>query len=73
MTSRVSLVAHFIGRPRTQFWAREASMEDMDEVIAAQFRGAQLVREAVYAECQLHGAHGLLSKLLSFLCESTDG
>ena len=48
-------------------------MEDMDEVIAAQFRGAPLVKEAGYAECQLHGAHRLLlSKLLSFLCESTD-
>ena len=45
---------------------REATLEDIDEVVAAWVHGAQLAKEAGFAGCQLHGAHGfLLSQFLS--------
>lgn len=45
---------------------REATLEDIDVVVAAWVRGARLAKEAGFAGCQLHGAHGfLLSQFLS--------
>ncbi|KAK0516035.1 hypothetical protein JMJ35_002069 [Cladonia borealis] len=45
---------------------REASIEDIDEVVGAWVHGARLAKEAGFAGCQLHGAHGfLLSQFLS--------
>lgn len=45
---------------------REATLEDIDDVVAAWVHGARLAKEAGFAGCQLHGAHGfLLSQFLS--------
>lgn len=45
---------------------REATLEDIDAVVAAWVHGARLAKEAGFAGCQLHGAHGfLLSQFLS--------
>ncbi|CAF9906994.1 MAG: hypothetical protein ALECFALPRED_003037 [Alectoria fallacina] len=45
---------------------REATLDDIDAVVAAWVNGAQLAKEAGFAGCQLHGAHGfLLSQFLS--------
>lgn len=42
------------------------SHDEIDEVVAAWIHGAVVVREAGFAGCQLHGAHGfLLSQFLS--------
>lgn len=41
-------------------------MDDIDEVVVAWVHGARLAKEAGFAGCQLHGAHGfLLSQFLS--------
>ena len=45
---------------------REATLDDIDAVVAAWVHGARLAKEAGFAGCQLHGAHGfLLSQFLS--------
>ncbi len=45
---------------------REATLDDIDMVVAAWVNGALLAKEAGFAGCQLHGAHGfLLSQFLS--------
>ena len=45
---------------------REATLEDIDAVVVAWVNGARLAKEAGFAGCQLHGAHGfLLSQFLS--------
>ncbi|MCJ1406578.1 hypothetical protein MMC19_000644 [Ptychographa xylographoides] len=45
---------------------RECTMEDIDTVVAGWVHGAVVAREAGFAGCQLHGAHGfLLSQFLS--------
>ena len=45
---------------------REATLEDIDEVVAGFVHGAIVAKEAGFAGCQLHGAHGfLLSQFLS--------
>lgn len=45
---------------------REATLDDIDEVVAAWVNGARLAKAAGFAGCQLHGAHGfLLSQFLS--------
>ncbi|MCJ1308426.1 hypothetical protein MMC25_002079 [Agyrium rufum] len=45
---------------------REMTLADIDEVVESWVRGARLSKEAGFAGCQLHGAHGfLLSQFLS--------
>ncbi|MCJ1241908.1 hypothetical protein MMC14_009914 [Varicellaria rhodocarpa] len=45
---------------------REATLEDIDAIVAGFVHGAQVAKEAGFAGCQLHGAHGfLLSQFLS--------
>ncbi|KAI9817847.1 MAG: hypothetical protein M1827_000966 [Pycnora praestabilis] len=45
---------------------RAMTMEDIDAVVADWIRGARVAKEAGFAGCQLHGAHGfLLSQFLS--------
>ena len=45
---------------------REMTLQDIDEVVAMWVRGALVAKEAGFAGCQLHGAHGfLLSQFLS--------
>ncbi|EMC91925.1 hypothetical protein BAUCODRAFT_39070 [Baudoinia panamericana UAMH 10762] len=42
------------------------TIEDIDEVVGMWIRGAEVARDAGFAGCQLHGAHGfLLSQFLS--------
>ena len=42
------------------------TLDDIDAVVAAWVNGARLAKEAGFAGCQLHGAHGfLLSQFLS--------
>ena len=45
---------------------REMTVQDIDAVVGDWVRGAQVAKEAGFAGCQLHGAHGfLLSQFLS--------
>ncbi|MCJ1231147.1 hypothetical protein MMC12_007823 [Toensbergia leucococca] len=45
---------------------REMTIEDIDAAVADWVRGARVAKEAGFAGCQLHGAHGfLLSQFLS--------
>jgi len=45
---------------------RACTLEDIDFIVASWVRGAVLAKEAGFAGCQLHGAHGfLLSQFLS--------
>ncbi|MCJ1395777.1 hypothetical protein MMC18_008663 [Xylographa bjoerkii] len=45
---------------------RACTLEDIDEVVAGWVHGARVAKEAGFAGCQLHGAHGfLLSQFLS--------
>lgn len=56
---RMALDAVF-GTPRAM------TLEDIDDVVAGWVRGAVVAREAGFAGCQIHGAHGfLLSQFLS--------
>lgn len=60
LTQDIKALNAVLGTPR------EATLDDIDAVVAAWVHGAVLAREAGFAGCQLHGAHGfLLSQFLS--------
>lgn len=60
LTQDIKALNAVLGTPR------EATLDDIDVVVAAWVHGAVLAREAGFAGCQLHGAHGfLLSQFLS--------
>ena len=60
LTQDIKALNAVLGTPR------EATLDDIDAVVAAWVHGALLAKEAGFAGCQLHGAHGfLLSQFLS--------